>query len=71
MITAKEFKSPYYNLKVLIDKKNLTQAKIADEIGMDRSTFNLKINRSKGRDFTFEEAIKISVILNEKIDHFF
>lgn len=71
MITAQEFKSPYYNLKEIIQRKGLTQSKIADELGIDRSTFNLKINRTNGRDFTFEEAIRLSKMLNEKIEYFF
>lgn len=71
MVTKEEHIAPYKNLKVLIYKKGKTQAVIADELNMDRSTFNLKINRTKGRDFTFEEAIKLSKLLNENIGDFF
>lgn len=71
MVSSTEFKSPYYNLKSLIERKNMTQLEVAKKIGMDRTTFNLKINRTKGRDFTFQEAIKIAQILNEKIELFF
>lgn len=71
MISASEFKSPYYNLKILIEKKGFTQSEVANKINMDRATFNVKINRFKGRDFTFREAIDISKVLGEKIDNFF
>lgn len=71
MIASDDFKSPYYNLKILIEKKGFTQSEVAKKICMDRATFNVKINRTKGRDFTFQEAIEISNVLNEKIDSFF
>lgn len=71
MVTPTEFKMPYYNLKSLIERKGKTQVEVAKELGMDRTTFNLKINRTNGRDFTFQEAIKIAQILNEKIELFF
>ncbi|MCD1025792.1 helix-turn-helix transcriptional regulator [Enterococcus sp. SMC-9] len=71
MVTPTEFKSPYYNLKSLIERKGMTQVEVAKKMQMDRTTFNLKINRTNGRDFTFQEAIKIARILNEKIELFF
>ncbi|MFS7259419.1 helix-turn-helix transcriptional regulator [Carnobacterium divergens] len=71
MVTPTEFKSPYYNLKSLIERKGMTQAKVAEHLKMDRTTFNVKINRTNGRDFSFEEAINLSHILNEKIEYFF
>lgn len=71
MVTPTEFKSPYYNLKSLIEQKGMTQSEIAKKIGIDRTTFNLKINRTNGRDFSFQEAINISKILDEKIELFF
>lgn len=60
MIIQTEFKSPYYNLKSLIGRK-----------GTARTIFNLKINRTNGRDFTFQETITIARILNEKIELFY
>lgn len=71
MVTPTQFNSPYYSLKTLIKKKGKTQADVAKEIGMDRTTFNLKINRNNGRDFTFQEAISIADVLKEKIELFF
>ncbi|EAC8477253.1 XRE family transcriptional regulator [Listeria monocytogenes] len=71
MISAREFKSPYYNLKNLLDRKGLTQEVVADKINMPRSTFNLKINRKNGRDFSLEEAKQISKVINETVDNFF
>ena len=71
MVTAYEYKAAYSNLKVILLKKSVTQKELAQGIGMDRATFNLKINRTNGRDFTLGEAIKISEYLDEKIDNFF
>lgn len=71
MVTQTEFQSPYYNLKSLIERKGMTQVEVAKKMTMDRTTFNLKINRTNGRDFTFQEAIRIAKILNEKIELFF
>lgn len=71
MVTAEQYKSPYYNLKTLIERKGLTQDDISEKMGMNRSVFNVKINRTKGRDFSFEEAIKIAQILEEQVDNFF
>lgn len=71
MVTAEQFKAPYYNLKTLIKRKGLTQDDVATKLEMDRAVFNVKINRTRGRDFSFEEAISISEILEEKVDDFF
>ncbi len=71
MVTAEQFKAPYYNLKKIIDESGKTQEQIADKLNMNRTTFNLKLNRTNGRDFTFEEAINLSIILSKKIDNFF
>ncbi|WP_423360701.1 helix-turn-helix transcriptional regulator [Melissococcus plutonius] len=71
MVTTAEFHSPYYNLKSLIERKGYTQASVAKLMGIDRVTFNVKLNRANGRDFTFQEAIKLAKILDEKIEYFF
>lgn len=71
MVTAQQFKNPYNNLKSLIEKQGRTQTDVADEMDMNRSTFNLKINRTNGRDFSLEEAKGLSEILKVKIDNFF
>lgn len=61
----------YAVLKSILVKKGLSQGEIADGIGMDRSTFNIKINRHAGRDFTLQEAFRISNLINTPIDDFF
>lgn len=71
MLTSEEVNSPYYSLKMLISKKGYKQKDIAEKINMDRGTFNVKINRYKGRDFELSEALAISKILEVKIDDFF
>lgn len=71
MVTAKEYRAAYSNLKIILLKKDVTQKELAKEINMDRATFNLKINRTNGRDFTLSEAIKIAECLDEKVDNFF
>lgn len=71
MVTAEQFRAPYRNLKRIIEDDGFRQSDIAKKLNMDRTTFNLKLNRSNGRDFSFEEARKLSEILNRKIDEFF
>ncbi len=61
----------YAVLKSILVRRGISQTEIADAIGMDRSTFNIKINRYQGRDFTLQEAIKISNFLKVPIDDFF
>lgn len=63
--------TPYYELKSQIDRSDLNQKQVAELIGMDRSLFNVKLNRYEGRDFTLSEAIKISRVLNISLDNFF
>ena len=61
----------YGTLKGLLVQKNIKQEDLANQIGMDRTTFNIKINRYRGRDFTLSEAIAISKAIQEPIDNFF
>ena len=61
----------YGTLKGLLVQKNIKQEDLANQIGMDRTTFNIKINRYRGRDFTLSEAIAISKAIEEPIDNFF
>ena len=61
----------YAILKSILDARDISQADIADAIGMDRTTFNVKINRYKGRGFTLQEAVKISNFIGVSIDDFF
>lgn len=61
----------YGTLKGLLVQKGIKQEELANKIGMDRTTFNIKINRYKGRDFTLSEAIAISNAIEEPIDNFF
>lgn len=61
----------YAVLKSILARKEISQTEVAGAIGMDRSTFNIKINRHLGRDFTLQEAIKISNFIGVSIDDFF
>ena len=61
---------PYHNLKGIIVSKGLKQNDIADKLGMDKSTLSMKINRYKGRDFTFSEASKLADLLGVKMEDF-
>lgn len=61
----------YTNLKSILVKKGLSQSEVADAIEMDRTTFNIKINRYRGRDFTLHEALKLARALNVSVDDFF
>ena len=62
---------PYFGLMDTMKRKGTSQYELAKRLGIDRSTFNLKINRSLGRDFSLSEALSISKILNISIDSFF
>lgn len=71
-MSQSETNNPYYGLKFHIAKtKNLNQNLVADMINMPRTTFNLKLNRRGGRDFTLEEAKEIAKRLAISIDDFF
>lgn len=61
----------YAVLKSILAQKEIKQIDVADAIGMDRVTFNVKINRNNGRDFTLQEAISISEYIDVPIDDFF
>ena len=61
---------PYHNLKGIIVSKGMKQNDIADKLGMDKSTLSMKINRYKGRDFTFSEASKLADLLGVKMEDF-
>ena len=60
----------YLNLKSIIVSKGMKQKEIAEKLGMDKSTFNMKVNRYRGRDFTFSEASKLSKLLDIKMEDF-
>ena len=60
----------YLNLKSIIVSKGMKQKEIAEKLGMDKSTFNMKVNRYRGRDFTFSEASELSKILDVKMEDF-
>lgn len=61
----------YNMIKALIVQKGMKQQDVADLINMDRTTFNVKLNRYNNRDFTLSEAKSISDCLKEPIDKFF
>ena len=48
----------------------MKQKEIAEQLDMDKSTFNMKVNRYRGRDFTFSEASKLSKLLDIKMQDF-
>lgn len=64
------FEKPYLNLKSIIVAKGIKQKDIAKELDMDKSTFSMKMNRYRGRDFTFSEAIQLSRLLGVKMEDF-
>ncbi|QBX28211.1 helix-turn-helix domain-containing protein [Streptococcus pseudoporcinus] len=61
---------PYLNLKSIIVSKGLKQKDIAKKLDMDKSTFSMKVNRYRGRDFTFSEASQLSKLLDIKMEDF-
>lgn len=65
-----EFTKPYLNLKSIIVSKGLKQKEVAKKLDMDRSTFSMKLNRYRGRDFTYSEANQLSKMLDIKMEDF-
>ena len=61
---------PYHNLKGIIVSKGLRQKDIAEKLDMDKSTLSMKLNRYRGRDFTFSEASKLAGLLGVKMEDF-
>ena len=61
---------PYHNLKGIIVSKGLKQKDIAEKLDMDKSTLSMKLNRYRGRDFTFSEASKLAELLGVKMEDF-
>lgn len=71
MVTAERLNMPYYSLKTILAKQDISQKQMAEMLDIDRATFNLKINRTKGRDFDLGEAMTMASILDVKVDDFF
>lgn len=61
---------PYHNLKGIIVSKGMKQKDIAEKLGIDKSTLSTKLNRYRGRDFTFSEASKLAELLGVKMEDF-
>lgn len=60
-------------LKLLMRKKLMTQAELADEIGVKACTFNQKLNGKRKISLDEAEAIAIALDIkkNEIADYFF
>jgi len=59
----------HLKLKALMSLHKLKQSDIADKLGIDLSTFNLKINGK--RDFTITEIEKIKALFNLPYEEIF
>ncbi|HEN5913956.1 helix-turn-helix transcriptional regulator [Streptococcus agalactiae] len=71
MTAVENATKPYLGLKLLMEKHGYTQQMMANELSIDKSTFNQKLNRSGGRDFYLSEANLIAKKLGEPISKFF
>ncbi|HEL2480572.1 TPA: helix-turn-helix transcriptional regulator [Streptococcus suis] len=71
MTAVENATKPYLGLKLLMEKHGYTQQKMADKLSINKSTFNQKLNRTGGRDFSLSEANEISKILGEPLSNFF
>lgn len=60
--TNKKFKVNTNKIKALIIERGLKQGCVAEEIGLNESTFNLKINNK--RRIYMDEVIKLCMILD-------
>lgn len=61
---------PYFGLMLAMKRQHVTQAKLAELINIDRSTFNQKLNRVGGKDFYYSEAKAIAKALNIRVSDF-
>lgn len=50
-------------IKAQLQRKGMTQAKLAEIIGLNPSTLNRKINNIEGENLTVKEATKIISVL--------
>lgn len=64
-------KQPYYGLLKQLSILDMTQGDAAQLIGMARGTFNSKVNRRDGRDFTYSEALELAKKLKIGTESFF
>lgn len=60
----------YVKLRMLIEEQGVEHQQLADIIGVTKSTFSNKINRTGSR-FTLEEASKIARFFNRRIEDIF
>jgi DNA-binding XRE family transcriptional regulator len=60
---------PYKKLRAAIVEAGYNQEDVAKAIGIDRSTFNQKINGHY--DFTLPESIRIARLLHKTLDDIF
>lgn len=70
MTAVKDSSKPYLNLKSIIISKGMKQNDVAQKLNMSKTTFSAKINRNKGRDFSYSEAAQIAHMLNIKMEDF-
>jgi putative transcriptional regulator len=61
----------YKLLKAYMKLEEVTQPEMAQCIGMALSTFNMKLNRKNGADFTLSEASLIASRLNKPVQEIF
>ncbi|MDN6409289.1 MAG: helix-turn-helix transcriptional regulator [Tetragenococcus halophilus] len=68
---AENYTKPYNNLKGHMARKGYNQKDLAEAADISSTALSFKINRRDGRDFTLEEAKRISKLLDIKVDDFF
>lgn len=56
-------------LKILRNEKNVTQQKVAHEIGMSLSNFNLIENGERQKDLDLSLVIKLAKIFDVSVDY--
>lgn len=57
---------PYFGVLNEMKRQGITQEEMAKAIGVDRVTFNLKVNRKQNHDFTYSQAKEIAEKLKSK-----
>lgn len=56
------------NIKSLMDNKNITQAKLADILGMSQSNVSKALSESDKKSFTLDQVVGIAKYFNVSID---
>lgn len=58
-------------IRMILAKKKISQSKLANSIGMNQSSLNIRINESSKTKFTIDEAINLCCVLGVSLNDVF